>query len=51
MDTIITQQLNVKEPSNKELNVILRWPSKGDTQTKRYAGELVHSFGRITTYA
>nr|WP_246209011.1 NlpC/P60 family protein [Entomospira entomophilus] len=50
MDEIVEQQLNVIRPADKSENIILRWPSKNDPQQKRYAGELIHSFGRIHTY-
>jgi uncharacterized protein YfaT (DUF1175 family) len=49
MNEIVEQELNLREPSSRESNITLRWPSKNDQQTKRYAGELIHSFGRITT--
>ncbi|NIZ46779.1 NlpC/P60 family protein [Entomospira nematocerorum] len=50
MDEIVEQQLNLRLPSDKNENIILRWPSKNDPQQKRYAGELIHSFGRISIY-
>jgi NlpC/P60 family len=51
MDKIVEQQLNVLKPGDKDTNIILRWPARGDTQSKRYAGELIHSFGRVSHYA
>ncbi len=45
-DKIVEERLNVKQPASAELNIVLRWPSKNDPQQDRYAGQLIHSFGR-----
>jgi cell wall-associated NlpC family hydrolase len=45
-DKILEEHLNLKQPAVGELNIVLRWPSKNDPQQDRYAGQLIHSFGR-----
>lgn len=45
-DKIVEERLNIKQPALGDLNIILRWPSKNDPQQDRYAGQLIHSFGR-----
>ncbi|MCL2521097.1 MAG: C40 family peptidase [Spirochaetaceae bacterium] len=45
-DRVMEEELNVREPANPQLNIILRWPMANDPQQERLAGQLINSFGR-----
>jgi cell wall-associated NlpC family hydrolase len=44
---ILEERMNLRHRTDKNLNIILRWPAQNDPQQERYAAELINSFGTL----